>query len=241
VGLVGGPPGALGGAAAGWAAGEGLLAVGRAVVQRLDNRGAMQVGGAIAVIESDAQERRERGESPGDDAFFDSRGEMRPEAEELLEGVLLHAANTYEERKLPFLAHLYDGVAHDANVAAADALYLVRAADQLTYRQLAGLAVFARVDAYVMDLARAQAARDEGAQLDAHRLRVYVNEHVAHDMAEPTLAEMPTYADLHAAIDSVGEIFKKYAVTLTGGWWATLEPAIQGDWKAIFRVPWLPS
>jgi AbiU2 len=85
-------------------------------------------------------------------------------------------------------------------------------------------------------------ARDfEVLQNDAHRLRIYVNEHVAHDMAEPTLPEMPTYADLHAAIDSVGEIFKKYAVTLTGGWWATLEPAIQGDWKAIFRVPWLSS
>jgi AbiU2 len=85
-------------------------------------------------------------------------------------------------------------------------------------------------------------ARDfEVLQNDAHRLRIYVNEHVAHDMAEPTLPEMPTYADLHAAIDSVGEIFKKYAVTLTGGWWATLEPAIQGDWRAIFRVPWLSS
>jgi hypothetical protein len=32
---------------------------------------------------------------------------------------------------------------------------------------------------------------------------VSVNEHVAHDMAEPTLAGMPTYADLDAAIDSV--------------------------------------
>jgi hypothetical protein len=40
-------------------------------------------------------------------------------------------------------------------------------------------------------------------QNDAHRLRVSVNEHVAHDMAEPTLAGMPTYADLDAAIDSV--------------------------------------
>ncbi len=52
-------------------------------------------------------------------------------------------------------------------------------------------------------------ARDfEVLQNDAHRLRIYVNEHVAHDMAEPTLPEMPTYADLHAAIDSVGEILR---------------------------------
>ncbi len=72
---------------------------------------------------------------------------------------------------------------------------------------------------------------------DAKRVSVYVNEHLAHDMASPTVAELPTFADLHAAIDSVGDLFRKYALMLTGGWWATLEPVIQDDWKAIFRVP----
>jgi len=166
VGLVGGPPGALGGAAAGWAAGEALVSVGRSVVQRLDDRGAMRVGAAITVIETDAEQHRENGEPPRSDGYFDPRGELRPEAEDLLEGVLLVAANTYEEKKLPYLAHLYDGVVHDESVAAADGLYLVRAADQLTYRQLIGLAVFASAERYVMDLARAQAARDEGASID---------------------------------------------------------------------------
>jgi hypothetical protein len=74
----------------------------------------------------------------------------------------------------------------------------------------------------------------------AERVSAYVNEHVAHDAVQPKVTEMPTFADLHEAIDSIGEIFKKYAVTLTGGWWDTLEPIIDGDWRAIFRVPWLP-
>lgn len=85
-------------------------------------------------------------------------------------------------------------------------------------------------------------ARDLAAlRNDAKRVSVYVNEHLAHDMGEPTVADPPTFADLHAAIDSVGEIFRKYAVARAGAWWATFEPAIQYDWRAIFRVPWLAS
>jgi AbiU2 len=80
----------------------------------------------------------------------------------------------------------------------------------------------------------------EALRNDARRVRAYVNQHVAHDQAEPT-AELPTLAELHAAIDSVGEIFKRYAVVLTAGEYVTVEPFIQDDWQAIFRVPWLRS
>lgn len=73
----------------------------------------------------------------------------------------------------------------------------------------------------------------------AEKVRQYVNQHVAHDQAEPTMTDLPTFGDLHDAIDGIGEIFQKYAVMLTGGW-NLLEPVIQDDWKAIFRVPWIP-
>jgi hypothetical protein len=39
-------------------------------------------------------------------------------------------------------------------------------------------------------------------------------------------------------VNDFGEMFKKYAVTLTGGIWLTLEPVIQYDWK-VFRTPWI--
>jgi hypothetical protein len=74
----------------------------------------------------------------------------------------------------------------------------------------------------------------------AERVRTYVNQHVAHDQANPTMTVAPTFGDLHEAIDAIGKIFQKIAVTLTGGW-NELEPVIQGDWQAIFRVPWISS
>jgi hypothetical protein len=87
---------------------------------------------------------------------------LRPEAHELFESILLAAANTFEERKLPYLAHLYDGVAHDVSVRAPDALFLSRIADQLTYRQLQGLAVFGNHQEHEMALVMAKTSHEEG-------------------------------------------------------------------------------
>lgn len=74
----------------------------------------------------------------------------------------------------------------------------------------------------------------------AKRVRLYANEHIAHAAANPTHPAMPTYSDLHEAIDALGNICRKYTVALTAGWWATWEPVMQDDWEAIFRVAWLP-
>jgi hypothetical protein len=73
---------------------------------------------------------------------------------------------------------------------------------------------------------------------DSAAMKTYVDEHVAHDAAEPT-AELPTFADMDAAVDALGHMFKKYSNVLTAGSWVVLEPAVQEDWKAIFRVPWI--
>jgi hypothetical protein len=79
----------------------------------------------------------------------------------------------------------------------------------------------------------------EALQDAAKHVRAYVDQHLAHDDAEPTVGEMLTFGDLHAVIDAIGTTCRKYAVALTAGWWATWEPVIQDDWEAIFRVPWL--
>jgi AbiU2 len=74
----------------------------------------------------------------------------------------------------------------------------------------------------------------------AEQVRNYVNEHVAHDQAQPSVADLPTFGELHETIDAIGKIFQKYGVILTGAW-NELEAVIQDDWKAIFRVAWIPS
>ena len=39
----------------------------------------------------------------------------------------------------------------------------------------------------------------------------------------------------------MGDVFKKYANLLTAGSYVTLVPALQEDWLAIFRQPWIPT
>jgi hypothetical protein len=156
--MVGGPLGALGGAALGVA----VQRAASAVVLRLSRREEKRAGAALILIERDVSERQERGERLRDDGFFDERDAMRPDAEELLEGVLRQAAQTYEERKVPLLARLYSGVAHDPTVPAADAQFLLRTAADLTYRQFVALSVVARRDEHFRALARAWGLRGEG-------------------------------------------------------------------------------
>lgn len=42
-------------------------------------------------------------------------------------------------------------------------------------------------------------------------------------------------------IDVIGELFKRYYNLLTASSYVMLEPVIQHDWLAAFRVPWMGS
>jgi len=74
---------------------------------------------------------------------------------------------------------------------------------------------------------------------EAGEMTRYVNEHVAHDMAEPTMVQLPTFNDMHDAIDALGTMLRKYSNLLTAGTYITLEPTVQEHWMAIFRQPWI--
>jgi hypothetical protein len=66
----------------------------------------------------------------------------------------------------------------------------------------------------------------------------YVNQVVAHTQEIPS-HQVPTFSELNAAIDSIGDLVKKYASLLKAELLWQLEPVIQGDWKAPFRQPWI--
>lgn len=74
----------------------------------------------------------------------------------------------------------------------------------------------------------------------AEIMRRYVNKAVAH-LDQDGLDELPTYSDLNAAIDLIGELLRKYTSLLEATIIGELEPVIQYDWKAPFRHPWLPD
>jgi hypothetical protein len=101
---VGGPAGSIGGAVAGVAITKTIRRVGVEVYDRLlIPRQQERVGTVLAVALDDAQAHAEGGQEIRDDGFFDSVEGRRSDAEELLEGVLLQAANAYQERKLRHL------------------------------------------------------------------------------------------------------------------------------------------
>lgn len=86
-------------------------------------------------------------------------------------------------------------------------------------------------------------SRDAAADRDhlvavARPVEVLVNEAFAH-RSETPLNEKVTYAQLHAAIDVIGELLRKYTLLLRASSFYSLLPTDQVDWKAPFRVPWL--
>jgi hypothetical protein len=160
MGLLG-PEAALLGPGVEWISGQLLSKVGTTVVRMVGQGAAERAGAALLVIRSDAEEHARNGETPRSDGFAESRDGHRPDSEELLEGVLLHAAESYEQRKVVPLAHLYDGLAFDSRVSADEGHFLVKLADRLTYRQLVGLSVLQSAQ-YFDTLVSASYRRDQG-------------------------------------------------------------------------------
>jgi hypothetical protein len=72
----------------------------------------------------------------------------------------------------------------------------------------------------------------------AAEVKIYVDEHVAHNDAKPSPG-LPTFKDLDASIDVIGQLFAKYANLLTAATWPILVPVLQHDWQAIFRQRWI--
>lgn len=72
----------------------------------------------------------------------------------------------------------------------------------------------------------------------ADKVKAYVDEHIAHLDAKPRPAEL-TIGEIHEVIEPIGELFGRYANLFTAASWAMLTPAIQDDWLAPFRVPWI--
>jgi AbiU2 len=67
----------------------------------------------------------------------------------------------------------------------------------------------------------------------------YVNKHIAHLDEKRVSAAVPTFDDLDNAIDTLFELFRKYALMLTGHDRAVMEPVPQYDWLAPLRMPWI--
>ncbi len=130
----------VGGAGVGVVVASLLKRVGLEIHDRFtEPRRQLRVGAAYAVAAEEVAERLESGEKPRDDGFFDGDGDSP--AEEILEGTLEAAADSFEQRKVPYLGKFYAALVFAPDVSPALANRLVLIAEQLTFRQLACMAV----------------------------------------------------------------------------------------------------
>jgi len=144
-GAVGGALGFFAAGAAGAAAGgAGGVAVSK-VLRRIGNelsdrllgpREKMRVGATLALAAKEIDERIVKGEKTRSDGFFEKNSSGRSNAEELAESVLLKSQREPEEKKIPLLAHLLANIAFSPEISVALGEQMIKAVDQLTYRQL---------------------------------------------------------------------------------------------------------
>jgi hypothetical protein len=161
LGLVfAGPPGALLGAAVGPVVAAPLKRAAQQLRRMLTGRQASRVQTALVTAAADIADMLSRGLTLREDGFFTNGGDDPSSAEEIAEGVLLHAATSYEQRKVPYLGHLLGSIGFRPDVRPRDAHFFTRLIDRLSYSQLVALAVVGRE---TPELTRIAVVHQEGA------------------------------------------------------------------------------
>jgi len=140
--LAAGPLGAAALGAGGAAVATALKHIGEEASERmLGAREQVRVGGVLALTAAEVQQRVQQGQQVRTDGFFENAHNGRTDGEEVAESVLLKSQREPEERKLPYMAHLFASIAFDSSISAYMAHQLTKAAEQLTFRQLCVLRI----------------------------------------------------------------------------------------------------
>jgi hypothetical protein len=137
--LIGGPVGSVAGGALGTGIAKGLQEV---ADRTLSEREKVRVGATATFAIMRIQEKINAGQLPRTDDFFSSDDNKRRKADEILEGTLLAAKNTHEEKKAKYLGYLFANISFDVACKPSEANLLIKQLEQLTYSQLVLLKIF---------------------------------------------------------------------------------------------------
>ena len=114
-----------------------LKGVGTDVKERqLSPREDFRVGKVLAIAALEIHQRLENGENHRNDGFFDEKPTGRSDAEGIVEAVMLKCQREPQEKKIPYMGYLLAGIALDSNISTDMGHQLIKAAEELTYRQL---------------------------------------------------------------------------------------------------------
>lgn len=122
------------------AAGIGVQILLRACLEiskrQCSEREKVRVLTASAIAASEIRQIRESGGSLRDDGFFDENPRGRSDAEEIAEAIMLKCQREPQEKKIEYMGYLLANIAFDSNISADMGHQLIKAAEELTYRQL---------------------------------------------------------------------------------------------------------
>lgn len=135
--LAGDPIAATFGSVGGTVAAMALKNIGQEFSERqLSPQENYRVGKVLAIATFEIHQRLENDENLRNDGFFDEKPTGRSEAEEVAEAILLKCQREPQEKKIPYMGYLKAGIAFDSNISADMGHQLIKAVEELTYRQL---------------------------------------------------------------------------------------------------------
>lgn len=137
--LAAGPVGA---AAMGALGASAQITLREMATRYLSNREAIRIGGAAAIALDDIKVRIENGDQVRNDVFMEKDAFGNRPCEEILEGILLKAKDSYEQKKVLYFAKLYVEIVFDDTCTMPEANYLINLSEDLTYMQFCLLRLF---------------------------------------------------------------------------------------------------
>ena len=141
--LAGGPVGAVALASTGVIAAKMFKRICLETTNRLlGQREKVRVGGVLAIAAEDIRQRIDKGDKIRTDGFFNQSLSGRSDAEEVAENVLLKSQREPEEKKIKYMGYLLSNLAFEQTISVQMAHQIIKAVEQLTYRQLCLLKIF---------------------------------------------------------------------------------------------------
>ncbi len=143
--LIGGPGGAVAGAAAGPPVASALRGLAVEFRERvLGHREELRAGATITLASAKIKAKLENGDQLRQDDFFTDTDDNRATAKEVFEGVILAAQREPEEKKVRLYANLLANLAFVPDVDRSQANFLLKLGEDVSYRQLCLLSLFAQ-------------------------------------------------------------------------------------------------
>ena len=205
--VLAGPEGALVGGAAGSALTMSLQRLGQEISGRLlGPREEERVGYVFTLAAAEISKRIKDGEQVRQDNFFSDDRRGRSDGEEVWESILLKSQRETQEKKLPYMAHLFANLAFEPDIGADMAHQMTKAAEQFTYRQLCILKLVSAKGQY--DICNIYYS-DVGARFSEELYQLfyeYLDLHDRHCISSGTGAGLTNFVPSDIVLEGIGVV-----------------------------------